>query len=114
MAGERGRKAFAVQLLSDDKPSAVPAPRPPSPLPAPVRVPAPVTTHAAASDAVAPAAAASPDDDEQTCDVLSPDEFRQELTELLPDNVPALTGQQITGIRTTLLESARKHGWIDI
>jgi hypothetical protein len=68
------------------------------------------TSDASALAAVAPAA----DDDEPTCDVLSPDEFRQELTELLLSNVPALTGQQIVEVRTTVLEAARKRGWIDI
>lgn len=126
MAGDRGRKAFAVHLLPDDKTSAVPAPRPAAPLPAPVQAPvipaahqsvAPTAPDAVTSDASAPAAltsaAVGPDDDDPTCDVLSPDEFRRELTELLLDNVPALTGQQILEVRTTVLESARKHGWID-
>jgi hypothetical protein len=47
------------------------------------------------------------------CDVLSPLEFTQELTELLLDTVPELTGQQILQTRQGVLEFAKKHGWID-
>lgn len=52
-------------------------------------------------------------DDEQMCDVLSPAEFGQELVELLLSNVPSLTGQQVLEVRKSLLESAKKHGWVD-
>jgi hypothetical protein len=53
-------------------------------------------------------------DDEQMCDVLSPVEFGQELTELLLSNVPSLTGRQVLEVRQSLLESAKKHGWVDL
>jgi CspA family cold shock protein len=46
--------------------------------------------------------------------VLSPAEFAQELTELLLGNIPTLTGQQVLEVRQSVLESAKKHGWIDI
>ena len=46
--------------------------------------------------------------------MLSQVEFGQELTELLLSNTPALTGQQILEVRQSVLELARKHGWIDI
>jgi cold shock protein len=52
--------------------------------------------------------------DEQLCDVLSPAEFGQELTELLLSNVPSLTGHQVLEVRQSMLESARKHGWTDV
>jgi hypothetical protein len=48
------------------------------------------------------------------CDVLSPAEFGQELTELLLSNGPGLNGQQILDVREAVLGSARKHGWVDI
>lgn len=48
------------------------------------------------------------------CDVLSPTEFGQELTELLLSNVSSLTGQQILEVRQSVLESAKKHGWVDM
>jgi cold shock protein len=53
-------------------------------------------------------------DDEQMCDVLSPVEFGQELTELLLSNVSSLTGQQLLEVRQSVLESAKKHGWVDM
>jgi hypothetical protein len=48
------------------------------------------------------------------CDLLSPAEFGLELTEMLLSNVPSLTGQQVLEVRQSVLESARKHGWVDI
>ena len=48
------------------------------------------------------------------CDVLSPAEFMQELTEQLLSRAPSLTGQQILEVRQSMLESARKHGWVDM
>jgi cold shock protein len=46
--------------------------------------------------------------------VLSPAEFGQELTELLLSNAPSLTGQQVLEVRHSVLECARKHGWVDL
>jgi CspA family cold shock protein len=86
MAGDRGRKAFAAHLAD----AVVPAPAKAAPT---LRI----TTH----------------DDEPMCDALSPMEFIAELTELLLSTVPTLTGQQILEVRRGILESARKHGWVD-
>jgi hypothetical protein len=47
------------------------------------------------------------------CDVLLADEFGQELTELLLNNSPALTGEQILQVRHSVLEVAAKHGWLE-
>jgi cold shock protein len=102
MASDLGRKALAAHLIADEpdpEDEPLPPPRPtPSPplaqtLPAPVR---------------------SAPDEEQMCDVLSQAEFGQELTELLLSDTPALTGQQILDVRQSMVEFARKHGWIDI
>jgi cold shock protein len=106
MAGDRGRKAFAAHLIADE-PEAEPTPsaRPvPSSVPVPV-LPAPAPSALAAEQAP---------DEEQICDVLSQTEFVQELTELLLDSAPALTGQQILDVRQGVLQFARKHGWVDI
>ena len=46
--------------------------------------------------------------------MLRPAEFEQELTEMLLSNVPSLTGQQVLEVRQTVLESAKKHGWVDM
>jgi CspA family cold shock protein len=88
MAGDRGRKAFAVRLADDDSAVA----RQPSP-----------SAHAL-----------PPPEDEQMCDVLSRAEFSQEITEILLHTAPALTGQQIIEVRQGVLEFARKRGWVDV
>ena len=46
--------------------------------------------------------------------MLSSAEFGQELTELLLSNVPSLTGLQVLEVRRSVLESAKKHGWVDM
>lgn len=107
MAGDRGRKAFAAHLVEDESDSgneqaAVVSPTP-SAMPAKVILPQPQ----------APPQEDTPDE-EQMCDVLSQAELGQEVTELLINNVPTLTGQQILEIRQGVLECARKHGWVDI
>ncbi len=88
MAGDRGRKAFAVRLADDDSPVA----RQPSPS----------------------VQALPPPEDEQMCDVLSRAEFSQEITEILLHTTPALTGQQILEVRQGMMEFARKRGWVDV
>jgi cold shock CspA family protein len=115
MAGDRGRKAFAARPGADDTDNIdapaqsrpVPAPVPAQPVPATAPSPPPahayrITTHE------------DEQDDEQLCDVLSPTEFGQELTELLLSDVPSLTGQQILDVRQSVLGYAKKHGWVDI
>ncbi|MEU5879926.1 cold shock domain-containing protein [Spirillospora sp. NPDC047279] len=85
---DRGLKAFAVRRLDGDA-------APPS------------TSSRGTPDGV------GPDDDDVLCDVLSTREFQQELTELLLDAVPELTGRQIVQLRGSLLGTARRHGWVD-
>ena len=48
------------------------------------------------------------------CDVLAPHEFTTEVTEVLLQHVPSLTGAQITQIRERLVDHARSHGWVEI
>lgn len=136
MAGDRGRKAFAAHLVDDEsgngfvpppradsplQPAGAPRPDPvspqvPSPGPTPSSPPAPPAPPAEASTAPAPLAPGKDQapDDELMCDALSPAEFMQELTELLLSNVPSLTGQQVLDVRQSVLQSAKKHGWVDI
>jgi CspA family cold shock protein len=52
-------------------------------------------------------------DRDQMCDVLSQAEFGKELTELLLNKVPSLTGQQICQIRQNVLAFASVKGWVD-
>ena len=97
-----------------------PGPGPASPpVPPPSQSPpSPPAQAAPAQAGIAPASHAPGEDqapdDEQLCDVLSSAELGQEVTELLLSNVPSLTGQQILDVRQSVLESARKHGWVDL
>jgi CspA family cold shock protein len=120
MAGDRGRKAFAAHVINDDSVPVSELVLPPQPVlpPSPVPSPEPVQPAPPAQTVLAPVPPAvggdDEPDDEPLCDLLSPVDFSQELTELLLSNVPALTGQQILDIRQTVLECARKHGWVEI
>jgi CspA family cold shock protein len=99
MAGDRGRKAYEARLADEEweKEPVRSADQVPAPA---LQIPAP-----------APAAEALPADDDQMCDVLSSAEFGAELTELLLNTVPELTGQQIIQVRRSILEFAKQHGW---
>lgn len=131
MAGDRGRKAFGARSIPDDPDlddGSVTSPKPAS------KLDGFATPQSAAAQAASAASAAgalqTPDaqtarseeapgsdhvtDDEPMCDVLSGHEFSQEMTELLLASAPTLTGQQILQVRESMLECARKHGWIDI
>lgn len=125
MAGDRGRKAFAAHLI-DNEPDPVPPPRPvparpvpgprPDPVPPPPSSPGPAPSPPAQMSRAQEAHASGKEQapDEQMCDVLSPAEFEQELAELILNNIPSLTGQQVLEVRQSVLESARKHGWVDV
>jgi cold shock CspA family protein len=130
MAGDRGRKAFAAHLIEDEPENdLVPPPRPVSPpqsVPGPRPGPAyplisssgptlspPLAQTSTAPPPHAPGEDEAPDD-EQECDVLAPAEFGQELTELLLSNIPSLTGRQVLEVRQSVLDSAKKHGWVDM
>jgi cold shock CspA family protein len=51
--------------------------------------------------------------DDDLCDVLSGTEFSAEITELLIEKVPSLTGAQINAVRLQLVGLARSHGWVE-
>jgi cold shock protein len=112
MAGDRGRKAFDARVVPDEPdPGASQVMHSEAvPEPAPALAPPPVQ----APPAEALRSPSHEQDDEQMCDMLSPTEFEQELTELLLSNVPSMTGQQVLEARDAVLECARKHGWVDI
>lgn len=46
-------------------------------------------------------------------DVLSVEEFKCTITEILLDIAPAITGEQIKQVRTKFEALARKHGWVE-
>jgi cold shock protein len=91
MAGDRGRKAFGVHALKTNRTAAVP--------------------DEEAGVQTAPVQAT--DDDEGLCDVLSEARFGQEITEILLDAAPDMTGRHIVQVRQSMIAFGRKHGWID-
>jgi cold shock protein len=86
--GDRGLKAFAVRVKEGER-QPVAAPSYPQ-----------EKTHRS-------------EDDDGLCDVLSSEEFTQELTELLLEEAPGLTGAQITHLRRSFLAFAQKYGWVE-
>ncbi|MFJ8329617.1 cold-shock protein [Streptomyces anulatus] len=52
-------------------------------------------------------------DTEAMCDVLSADAYLQEITEVLLQAAPPLTGEQILSVRAGMVRSAKGHGWIE-
>ena len=69
-----------------------------------------IADHKSATPAVSTPAAT---EDELMCDVLSRAEFVAEVTELLLNIAPGLTGAQILEVRQGMLEYAGKRGWVD-
>jgi CspA family cold shock protein len=127
MAGERGRKAFAAHLVPDEPDREGASVRPPRPsatavpsvqsvpsVPAPWPVPVPPQGPAPGPPAPRPPDEERGPDDEPMCDVLSSTEFGQEVTELLLSSAPTLTGRQVLEVRESVLECAKKHGWVDL
>ncbi|WP_335937866.1 cold-shock protein [Streptomyces sp. PTD5-9] len=87
--GDRGLKASSVRLAEgpDGKPLTPPRPAP--------------SAHSA-----------SPDDD-TLCDVLSSAAYTREVTDILLESAPSLTGAQILQIRGAMLQFAKNHGWTE-
>ncbi|MET9921817.1 cold-shock protein [Streptomyces sp. NPDC059605] len=85
--GDRGLKASSVRLAegADGKP---------------VTPPRPAVVSGAA-------------DDDALCDVLSPSEFTRDVTDVLLESAPTLTGSQILQIRRGLLQFAKNRGWTE-
>lgn len=90
--GGRGLKASDVRILPQAKSAGAPV--------------------AASSTGVGRSLPRSEGDD-VLCDVLSADEFRQELTEALLDSAPTLTAAQIVQVRRRLLDLAAAHSWVE-
>lgn len=95
---------------------APPAPASPDAAAAPGAAALPPTAAAPALD-TAPAAgrtsADRPEGDEDLCDLLTASSFSQELTDLLLESAPTLTGAQITQLRREFIELGRRHGWVE-
>lgn len=54
-----------------------------------------------------------PNSDDPLCDVLTSEEYLQEITEVLLSAAPTLTGEQILQVRRGLLQFGKTHGWCD-
>lgn len=52
-------------------------------------------------------------DDDELCDVLSASEFGQQITDVLIEVVPDVTGAQIMRVRRRLVAFAQAHGWVE-
>ncbi|KPH97220.1 cold-shock DNA-binding domain protein [Actinobacteria bacterium OK074] len=92
--GDRGLKASAVRLAEG-------AEVPPVPAAPGSRAP------------VASVARQSGGDDDSLCDVLTAEEYVQEVTEVLLSAAPSLTGEQIVHVRRGLLQFSKNHGWTE-
>ena len=88
MAGDRGRKAFAVHFAEGSS----------------------VLTK----EIIRPTQTYATSDEDQMVDVLSQSEFGMDLTELLLKTIPALNGAQILEVRQAILEFAKTRGWVDV
>ncbi|MFF2951373.1 cold-shock protein [Kitasatospora sp. NPDC057965] len=86
--GDRGLKASSVRL-----PKGAPA-RPAGP-------------------AVPAARVAAAEGDDAECDVLTSAELLLEVTELLLEHAPSLTGEQVLKVRNAMLQCAKGHGWTE-
>ncbi|WP_327250165.1 cold-shock protein [Streptomyces sp. NBC_01320] len=52
-------------------------------------------------------------DDDTLCDVLGTAEYTKEVTDVLLESAPSLTGSQILQIRSGLLQFGKLHGWTE-
>jgi len=95
--GERGLKAYDVHILDDGRPTAGSSAGPAS---------------GGSSAAAHQPEKRAPSDDELV-EIFSEQEFVQQITDLLLATVPQLTGAVILELRGSLLEFARKNGWVD-
>ncbi|MER5352275.1 cold shock domain-containing protein [Kitasatospora sp. NPDC002551] len=66
-----------------------------------------------AGPAPAAARAAVADGDDVECDVLTSAELLLEVTELLLEHAPSLTGEQVLKVRNAMLQCAKSHGWTE-
>jgi CspA family cold shock protein len=60
-----------------------------------------------------PSRSSGPSDEDVMCDVLSPRELMQELTEALLEAAPTLTAAQIVQVRQRIAKLAHAHGWLE-
>ncbi|MFE5604719.1 cold shock domain-containing protein, partial [Streptomyces coelicoflavus] len=89
-SGERGLKATGIRLPEGERPKA-----------------------ARRRQEAALRAPMSDENGHPMCDVLSSDEYRRDVTELLLTSSPQLTAEQILTIRGALVKFSEGHGWVE-
>lgn len=100
--GDRGLKAYAVQVRRDLAEPVRPVPKP-----------APISPAAIAAAPIRKEEDDRADGEEELCDVLTIPVFRQELIDLLLESVPTLTAAQIGQILQSLIKFGTRHGWVE-
>ena len=99
-SGERGPKASSVHLVS------------------PARAPSPAGRGLPGAPMAGPGAdldqadGDGADQDDDLVDVLSPADFRREVTEVLLRIEPSLGSPQVLAVREAMLALGKKYGWI--
>ncbi|MEV6979487.1 cold shock domain-containing protein [Kitasatospora sp. NPDC093806] len=78
-----------------------------------VRLPKGALARPAAPVAATAATRVVNDGDDVECDVLTSAEFLLEVTELLLEQTPSLTGEQLLKVRSAMLQFAKGHGWTE-
>ncbi len=102
MEGERGLRAYDVRIIEQAQPTQSPE--------------AQVGTDQAAANGGHPAgqvAGTQPPADDELCEVFTEREFVQQITDLLLNAAPQLTGQAILELRGSLVQFARENGWVE-
>ncbi|WP_370106957.1 cold-shock protein [Streptacidiphilus sp. BW17] len=100
--GDRGLKSSSVRLAPGaDAMAATPF------------AAAPSASFAGAVSATRSSEPRGADGEESMCDVLSVQDFAKEVTELLLQAAPELTGKQILLIRKELVKFGENHGWAE-
>jgi cold shock protein len=90
--GDRGLKVVSIRIIDS---------------------PALFHSHEQATNGNGVVKVAASGDDDGMCDVLAPRQFAAEITDVLINHVPTLTGAQIAQIRQHLIDHARSHGWVE-
>lgn len=100
--GDRGLKAYDVRLIGEENPVA-------NGIPQAAFDPAPGNDAPAPEQAPAEAAPA----EDELFEVFTEREFTQQITDLLLTAAPQLTGTAILELRGSLVQFARKNGWVE-
>lgn len=118
--GERGLKAFNVSLLDNDASVQERARTVTAPI---ARVAAARPAVPAAAEPAVPVAGNPPataetrgaedqGDGDEFCDLLTPAELSNQITEMLLVTTPSLSADQVLTLRGQLTDFAKNHGWL--